>query len=76
MPHVTMRVTEEEKLWMENYAQVMGINLSEAIKNAFFEKLEDEYDLKIAKEHMERKARGLVKYYTHEEAKKELGIID
>ena len=74
MPHVTMRVTEEEKNWMENYAQVIGVNLSDAIKNAFFEKLEDEYDLKIAREHAERKAKGQVKYYSLDEAKKELGL--
>ena len=76
MPHVTMRVTEEEKGWMENYAKVMGVNLSDAIKNAFFEKLEDDYDMEIVRKHMERKEKGLVKYYTHEEAKKELGLVD
>ena len=75
MPHVTMRVTEEEKNWMENYAHVLGVNLSDAIKNAFFEKLEDDYDIKIVKDHEERKAKGLVKYYSHEEVKKELGLI-
>ena len=74
MPHVTMSVTDEEKNWMENYAKVMGVSLSDAIKNAFFEKLEDEYDLKIVKEHEERKAKGLVKYYSLAEAKKELGL--
>ena len=74
MPHVTMRVTDEEKNWMEGYAKVMGVNLSDAIKNAFFEKLEDDYDLKIIKEHQERKAKGLVKYYSLDEVKKELGL--
>jgi hypothetical protein len=74
MPHVSLRVTEEEKKWMENYAQVMGVNLSDAIKNAFFEKLEDDYVLKIVKEHQERKAKGLVKYYSLAEVKKELEL--
>ena len=74
MPHVTMRVTEEEKNWMEGYASVLGVNLSDAIKNVFFEKLEDEYDLKIVREHEERKIKGLVKYYSLDEAKKELGL--
>ena len=74
MPHVSLRVTEEEKKWMESYAQVQGINLSDAIKSAFFEKMEDEYDLKILQEHEARKATGLVKYYSLAEAKKELGI--
>lgn len=76
MPHVSLRVTDEEKNWMENYAQVLGVNLSDAIKNTFFEKLEDDYDLKIVREHEERKAKGLVKYYSHEEVKKELGLED
>ena len=74
MPHVSLRVTDEEKNWMENYAKVLGVNLSDAIKNAFFEKLEDEYDLKIAREHEARKAKGLIEYYSLADAKKELGI--
>jgi len=74
MPHISLRVTDEEKNWMESYAKVLGVNLSDAIKNAFFEKLEDEYDLKIIREHEEKKAKGLVKYYSLDEAKKELGL--
>ena len=74
MPHVSLRVTDEEKSWMENYAKVHGVNLSDAIKKAFFDKLEDEYDLKIIREHEERKAKGLVKYYSLDEVKKELGL--
>ena len=74
MPHVSLRVTEQEKNWMEGYAKVQGINLSDAIKAAFFEKLEDEYDLQTIREHREKKARGEVKYYSLEEVKKELGF--
>ena len=74
MPHVSLRVTDEEKNWMEGYAQVQGINLPDAIKNAFFEKLEDEYDLSILNEHEERKANGFVKYYSLTETKSELGL--
>ena len=76
MPFVTMRVTEEEKSWMEGYAQVLGNNLSDTIKSVFFEKLEDDYDLKIAREHQERKAKGLVKYYSHDEVIRELGLVE
>jgi len=74
MPHVSLRVTEQEKNWMESYAKVQGINLSDAIKEAFFEKLEDEYDLKAIREYEEEKANGYMKYYSHEEVKKELGL--
>ena len=72
MPHVSLRVTEQEKNWMESYAKVQGINLSEAIKAAFFEKMDDEYDLKAIREYEEEK--GNVSYYSHEEVGKMLGL--
>jgi len=74
MPHVSLRVTEEEKELMENYAKLQGSNLSDVLKEVFFEKLEDEYDLKIIKEHEAEKAKGNVKYYTHAEVKDMLGL--
>jgi len=74
MPHVSLRVTEEEKKWMESYAKLNGINLSDAIKDAFFEKLEDEYDLKAIREHEKEKAKGNVEYHSHADVKKLLGI--
>jgi len=74
MPHVSLRVTEEEKVWMEAYAKVNEINLSEAIKEAFFEKLEDEYDLYVFEEHKAQKAKGNIKYFSHDEVKRELGL--
>ena len=74
MPHVSLRVSESEKKWMEGYANFHGINLSDAIKAAFFEKLEDEYDLKTIEEHEQDKKAGKVKYYTLDEVKKELGL--
>ncbi|MDR2355142.1 MAG: DUF6290 family protein [Clostridiales Family XIII bacterium] len=46
MPHVSSRVSEQEKIWMESYAKLHGLNLSDAVKAAFFEKSEDAYDLK------------------------------
>lgn len=74
MPHVSLRVTEQEKSWMESYAKVQGVNLSDAVKEAFFEKLEDEYDLKTIREHEEEKAKGDMRYYSHEEIGRMLGL--
>lgn len=71
MPHVSLRVTEEEKKWMESYANLHGVNLSDAIKDAFFEKLEDEYDLQTIREY---EANPETEFHTHEEVKKMLGI--
>jgi len=76
MPHITMRVSPEEKTWMESYANIQGLSLSDALKELFIEKMEDEYDLKIIAEHEKTVAEGLVKYYNHEEVAKELGLSD
>jgi len=74
MPHVSLRVTEDERNLMEAFAKVHGVKVSEAVKDVFFDRLEDEYDLQAIREHRTRKANGEVKYYTHDEVKKELGF--
>ena len=74
MPHVSLRVTEHEKQIMESYSKLHGINLSDAIKDAFFEKIEDEYDLQAVREHEDEKAQGEVTHHTHAEVKELLGL--
>ena len=74
MPHISLRVSEVEKILLESYARVRGVNLSDAVKETVFEKLEDEYDLKTIRDHEEKKAKGLIKYYSLDETKKELGL--
>jgi pantothenate kinase len=74
MPHISLRVTEQEKIWMDNYARVQGISLSDAIKNAFFEKLEDEFDLKCIQEYEAEKAEKGMEYYAHDEVMREFGL--
>ena len=46
----SIRLSNEEKALAESYAKIHNLSLKEAFKNALFEKIEDEYDLKIAKE--------------------------
>ena len=74
MPHVSLRVTEEERSMMESYAKIQGVSLSEAIKEVFFQMLEDSYDLQSIREHREKKAKGEVQFYSHDDVKKELGL--
>lgn len=74
MAHVSLRVSEDEKKWMESYANFHGISLSEALKNIFFERLEDEYDLKMIEEYEKDKANGNNQIYSLDEVKKELGL--
>ena len=46
----SIRLTTEEKNLAESYARIHAISLGEALKQALFEKIEDEYDLTVAQE--------------------------
>lgn len=46
----SIRLTTEEKSLAESYAKLHSMSLGEAFKKALFEKIEDEYDIAIAKE--------------------------
>jgi len=74
MAHISLRVSDQEKKWMESYANLHGVKLSEAIKTAFFEKIETEYDLNIIQKYEEEKESGNVQYFSFDEVKKELEI--
>lgn len=76
MAHVSLRVTDEEKKIMENYADWLGVSLSDAIKIAFFEKIEDEYDLRVIAEYEAAEKAGNIKYKTFDEVVDDLGLKD
>ena len=70
---VSIRMTTEEKNLADAYARINGVSLSEAIKRAYFEKIEDEYDIALADSAL-REYEKNPKTYTHEEIKKLLGL--
>ena len=43
-------MTEEEKKLAESYAKLHAISLGEAFKQALFERIEDDYDVSVAKD--------------------------
>ena len=49
-------------------------NLSQYIKNIIFEKIEEEYDLKLVQEYLKAKSEGTLKLIPFEEAIKEWDI--
>ena len=73
MAHVSLRVSDQEKTWMESYAKLHGVSLSDEIKQAFFEKLEDDYDLNAIREYELEKP---VKFHSMSEVISELGLND
>ena len=66
-------MTDEEKQLADAYAKLNGVSLSEAIKRAFFEKIEDEYDIALADSAL-REYEKNPKTYTHTEIKKMVGL--
>lgn len=70
---ISIRMTEEEKQLADAYAKLNGVTLSEAIKRAYFEKIEDEYDIALVDAAL-RDYEKNPKTYTHEEMKKMLGL--
>jgi len=59
---------------MESYAKLQGKTLTKAIKDAFFEKLEDEFDMQLVREYEREKEEGEVRFYTVGEVKRRLGL--
>lgn len=45
-----IRLSEKERKLAESYARLHAMSLGEAFKKTLFERIEDEYDLVIAKE--------------------------
>ncbi len=70
---ISIRMTEEEKRLADAYAKLNGVSLSEAIKKAYFEKIEDEYDIALA-EAAEKEYKKNPKTYTLKEVMKELDL--
>lgn len=63
---------EEEKLF-RSYAKFHGCTLSEALKSALLEKIEDEYDIILA-QNAKKEFEKDPQTFSLDEVKKELGI--
>jgi RHH-type rel operon transcriptional repressor/antitoxin RelB len=70
---ISVRLSEKDTELIKAYADINNMSLSDLIRNAVLEKIEDEYDLecyeKAIKEYKENP-----KTYTLEEVKEELGL--
>jgi len=50
MAFCSIRMTDRDKAILEEYARVVNKSISEVLRESFFEKLEDEFDIKTADE--------------------------
>lgn len=70
---ISVRLSEEDTKLIKTYAEINNISLSDLIRNAVIERIEDEYDLKCYKKAMEEYKKN-PKTYTLKEVKEELGL--
>ena len=71
--NISIWLTEKEKAIAENYAMRHAVSLDEAFKRALFERIEDEYDVIVAKEAYEEYAEN-PRVYSHEEMREILSL--
>ena len=70
---ISIRLNDEETMLIKKYAEMNGISVSELVRKAVIEHIEDEYDLKLYEEAMKRYEED-PKTYTQDEVERELGV--
>jgi RHH-type rel operon transcriptional repressor/antitoxin RelB len=70
---ISVRLSDKDTELIKAYADMNNISLSELIRSAVLEKIENEYDLECYKKAIEEYKKN-PKTYTMEEVKEELGL--
>ena len=71
---VSVRFTDSELALVREYAALYNISVSEVIRRATMEMVEDAIDTELLESAMERVSKNGTKMYSFEEAGKELGF--
>ena len=74
MSIISLRVSDEEKAVLEDAAKFYKCNMSTLIKRLTFEKLEDEYDMKVSEDYLKQKKAGTLSLSSFDDLMKECGI--
>ena len=72
---ISVRLNDKDTKLIKAYADMNNISLSDLVRNAVLEKIEDEYDLECYKKAMEEYKKN-PKTYTMEEVKEMMKIWD
>lgn len=70
---ISVRLSDKDTELIKAYADINNISLSDLVRNAVLEKIEDEYDLECYKKAIEEYKKN-PKTYTLDEVEKELGL--
>lgn len=74
MASINIRLSEEDKKVIEEYAKFEGKNLTSFIRDSVFEKIEDDYDYHIAVEAYQEWEEDNFETISFEKVKEEYGI--
>ena len=64
---LSLRREKEDERLIREYARFYGMTVSEFLRKAAIERIEDEYDLNALKEYERRKNNGELELYDHDE---------
>lgn len=70
---ISVRLSDKDAELIKAYAKMNNISLSDLVRNAVMEKIEDEYDLECYKKAMKEYKKN-PRTYTMDEVKEELGL--
>lgn len=74
MSIISVRLNTDEELLLKKVADFEGVGLSSYIKKVVFERLEEEYDLKVAENAYKAHVESNQKTYSFDTVIEELGI--
>ena len=69
---LSIRCSSEDENLIKKFAAIKKQRVSEFLRQAALEKIEDEYDLKLVKDYLDKKEK--MSFYSADEVEKELGI--
>ena len=70
---LSVQLNKEDEILFKKHAQLQGLSLSEMVRRAVLEKIEDEYDQECCREALEEIKKD-PRMYSLSEMKKELGL--
>ena len=69
---LSIRCSSEDENLIKKFAAIKKQRVSEFLRQAALEKIEDEYDWKLVKDYLDKKEK--MSFYSADEVEKELGI--
>lgn len=71
---ISVRFTEKEENLIRDFSEFTGKSISELLKETFFEKLENEYDLRVVDEFEKKVEAGTAEFFDLEDFEKAIGL--